>query len=71
MRGAHDSGSERELSWLGWTVAEAITPYGKSVLFSEEGEPTGSTYFVAIRSFGQRCGDCGGDGRAHGGRGPS
>jgi eukaryotic-like serine/threonine-protein kinase len=51
MRGARESGSERDLSWLGWTISEAISPDGKSVLFSEEGEPAGSRYIVAMRSF--------------------
>jgi serine/threonine protein kinase/dipeptidyl aminopeptidase/acylaminoacyl peptidase len=66
MRGAHDNGSERELSWLGWTVTEAITPDGKSVLFSEEGEPTGSTYFVAMRSFDGSVPTVLGEGHAYG-----
>jgi hypothetical protein len=34
MRGAREGGAERELSWLGWTIAEAISPDSKSVLFS-------------------------------------
>ena len=51
MRGAREGGSERDLSWLGWTIAEAISPDSKSVLFSEEGEPAGRDYIVAMRSF--------------------
>ena len=51
MRGAREGGSERDLGWLGWTISEAISTDGKSVLFSEEGEPAGSNYIVAIRSF--------------------
>ena len=42
MRGAREGGGEHDLSWLGWTIPEAISPDGKSVLFSEEGEPAGS-----------------------------
>jgi len=51
MRGAREDGAERDLSWLGWTIAEAISPDGKSVLFSEEGEPAGHDYILAMRSF--------------------
>ncbi len=51
MRGARDGSGERDLSWLGWTIAQAISPDAKWVLFSEQGEPAGSDYIVAMRSF--------------------
>jgi hypothetical protein len=51
MKGARDGGSERDLSWLGWTIAQAISPDNKWVLFSEQGEPAGSDYILAMRSF--------------------
>ena len=51
MRGAREGGGERDLSWLGWTIAQAISPDSKWVLFSEQGEPAGSGYIVAMRSF--------------------
>jgi hypothetical protein len=51
MRGARGGGLERDLSWLGWTIVEGISPDGKWVLFSEQGEPTGSNYVLAMRSF--------------------
>ncbi|HEX9110950.1 MAG TPA: WD40 repeat domain-containing serine/threonine protein kinase [Terriglobales bacterium] len=50
MRGGHD-GSDRDLTWLGWTIAESISPDGKWVVFSEESEPAGSSYIVGMRSF--------------------
>ena len=51
MRGARQGGSENELSWLGWTIAEGISPDGKWVAFSEQAEPAGSDYIVALRGF--------------------
>ena len=51
MKGAREGGAERDLSWLGWTIVEAISPDSKWVLFSEEGEPAGRDYIVAMRSF--------------------
>jgi len=51
MRGAREGVGERELTWLGWTAAQAISPDGKWVLFSEQAEPAGSSYIVATRSF--------------------
>jgi len=51
MRGAREAAGESDLSWLGWTTPEAISPDGKWVLFSEQGEPAGSGYFVAVRNF--------------------
>jgi len=51
MRAGREGGGDRDLSWLGWTIAEALSPDGKSVLFSEEGEPAGNDYIVAMRNF--------------------
>jgi len=51
MRGARHGASERELTWLGWTASQAISPDGKWVLFSEQGEPAGGGYIVAMRNF--------------------
>ncbi len=51
MKGGHEGDNDRDLTWLGWTVPEAISPDGKWVVFSEEGEPAGNAYIVAIRSF--------------------
>jgi Tol biopolymer transport system component len=51
MKGGHEGGVERDLTWFGWTISEAISPDGKWVLFSEEGEPAGNEYIVAMRSL--------------------
>ena len=51
MKGAREAAGESDLSWLGWTVPEAISPDGKWVLFSEQGEPAGNSYIVAMRNF--------------------
>jgi hypothetical protein len=51
MRGAREGGTESDLSWLGWTIPEAISPDQKWVLFSEQGEPAGNGYIVAMRTF--------------------
>jgi len=66
MRGAREGGGERDLSWLGWTIAEAISPDSKWVLFSEEGEPAGSDYIVAMRSFDGSAPKRLGEGHAYG-----
>jgi serine/threonine protein kinase len=51
MKGSRDGLPERELTWLGWTVATAISPDHKWLLFNEQAEPTGANYAVAIRGF--------------------
>ena len=39
----------RELSWLNWSMAAAISPDGKKLLFGEEGENSGPSYQVGLR----------------------
>ncbi|HYN16377.1 MAG TPA: WD40 repeat domain-containing serine/threonine protein kinase [Terriglobales bacterium] len=51
MRGSRDGVAERELTWFGWTIPEAISPDGKWLLFSEQAEPGGLNYTVAMRNF--------------------
>lgn len=46
---APDEKTERELSWLDWSVVSDISADGKTVVFSEEGEGGGSTYAACIR----------------------
>lgn len=66
MRGAHDNGNERELTWLGWTIAQALTPDGTSVLFSEQAEPGGSSYLLGMRSLDGSVPKVLGEGNAYG-----
>ena len=40
----------RDLSWKDWSVAMDISPDGKRILFGEEGEDSGSSYQVGLRS---------------------
>ncbi|MGH9368109.1 MAG: hypothetical protein ACRD3M_10595, partial [Thermoanaerobaculia bacterium] len=40
---------ERDLTWLDWSLASALPPDGKRVLFSESGEGGGAGYSVYIR----------------------
>ena len=42
---------ERDLSWFDWTVGEDISPDGKWVLFSEQGEPAGPNYAAGLRKM--------------------
>jgi len=51
MRGSRDGAAERELTWLGWSTPQAISPDGGRVLFTEQAEPAGSNYWVTIRTF--------------------
>ena len=51
MKGGHEGSVERDLTWFGWTISQAISPDGKWVAFSEESEPAGNEYIVAMRSF--------------------
>ena len=41
---------ERELAWFNWSIAQDITPDGKTVLLEEEGDAGGSNYLVYIRN---------------------
>ncbi len=41
--------TERDLSWLDWSVVEDISADGKMIVFSEEGEGGGPTYAACIR----------------------
>jgi eukaryotic-like serine/threonine-protein kinase len=40
---------ERDLSWLEWSVANALSADGKSLLFSEQGEGGGPLYTACLR----------------------
>jgi eukaryotic-like serine/threonine-protein kinase len=41
--------SERDLTWLDWSLPMAISADGRMVLFTEEGEQAGPNYTTAIR----------------------
>jgi len=41
--------TERDLSWLDWSIVSDISADGKTIVFSEEGEGGGSTYAACIR----------------------
>jgi hypothetical protein len=43
--------TERDLSWLDWSIPTAISRDGKTLLFSEQGEGGGSHYAVCIRGM--------------------
>ncbi len=51
MRGAREGSAERELTWLGWSIPEGLSPDCKWLLFSEQSEPAGANYVVAIRTL--------------------
>ncbi len=51
MRGARERSAERELTWLGWSIPEGLSPDCKWLLFSEQSEPAGANYLVAIRTL--------------------
>ena len=51
MKGGHEGGTERDLTWFGWTIAECISPDGKWVVFSEQGATAGDAYILGMRSF--------------------
>jgi serine/threonine protein kinase len=44
-----DKSQVRDLSWYDWSIAKAISPDGKWVLFEEGSAPVGPNYAVAIR----------------------
>jgi eukaryotic-like serine/threonine-protein kinase len=48
---AEGAARERDLSWLDWSLAVDISRDGKTVLFDEQGEESGSTYTVATRDI--------------------
>jgi Tol biopolymer transport system component len=51
LRGVEPGGKqERELGWFGWSELEDITPDGKQILFSEEGDGGGPNYTVFLRN---------------------
>ncbi len=56
--------SERDISWLDWSRAVAITPDGKSVLFDESGEGGGKQYSVYLYRTDTRSPERLGEGRA-------
>jgi Tol biopolymer transport system component len=41
--------SERDLSWLDWSLVRDLSPDGKVLLFDETGEAGGATYSVYVR----------------------
>ncbi len=43
--------SERDLSWLDWSLPTDISPDGTRVLFDEQGEQVGPGYTVAVRDL--------------------
>ncbi len=43
------SSQERDLSWLDWSVARALTPDGRFLVIDEQGEGGGPNYSVYIR----------------------
>ena len=43
--------SERDLSWLDWSLPTDISPDGTKVLFDEQGEQVGPGYTVAVRDL--------------------
>jgi eukaryotic-like serine/threonine-protein kinase len=43
--------SERDLSWLDWSLPYDLSPDGNTILFDEQGEQRGSTDTVAIRDM--------------------
>ncbi len=56
--------SERDISWLDWSHAVAITPDGASVLFDESGEGGGKKYSVYLYRADTRSSQRLGEGRA-------
>ena len=51
VRGIEPGGKqERELGWFGWSELSDISPDGKQILFSEEGDGGGPNYTVFLRN---------------------
>ena len=46
-----ESNKQHDLSWSGWTIANDISPDGKTVVFSEESEFGGANYTLAVRTL--------------------
>jgi dipeptidyl aminopeptidase/acylaminoacyl peptidase len=44
-----DGAEERELSWLDWTRPRDLTPDGRILLLTEQGESAGTNYLVCVR----------------------
>jgi DNA-binding winged helix-turn-helix (wHTH) protein/Tol biopolymer transport system component len=59
-----DASSPRDISWLDWSRAVAISSDGKRVLFDETGQGGGSRYSVYLYDAGKKSFDRLGDGRA-------
>ena len=49
---AAGASKERDLSWLDWSLPADLSRDGNTLLFDEEGEQSGPTYTVAMRSMG-------------------
>lgn len=62
--GSVDSSSPRDISWLDWSRAVAISSDGKRVLFDETGQGGGSRYSVYLYDADKKASDRLGDGRA-------
>lgn len=56
--------SERDISWLDWSRAVAMTPDGKAILFDESGEGGGKQYSVYLYRTETRTSERLGEGRA-------
>jgi hypothetical protein len=48
---AEGAARERDLSWLDWSLPVDISRDGKTILFDEQGEQSGSTYTVVVRDM--------------------
>jgi DNA-binding winged helix-turn-helix (wHTH) protein/Tol biopolymer transport system component len=59
-----DGSSPRDISWLDWSRAVAISSDGKRVLFDETGQGGGSRYSVYLYDADKKASDRLGDGRA-------
>ncbi|MBV9303723.1 MAG: winged helix-turn-helix domain-containing protein [Acidobacteriaceae bacterium] len=59
-----DEGSERDISWLDWSRAVAISADGKSILFDETGEGGGKQYSVYLYNADSKSSERLGEGRA-------
>jgi hypothetical protein len=59
-----DDSAPRDISWLDWSRAVAISANGKRVLFDETGQGGGSRYSVFLYDANKKTSDRLGDGRA-------
>jgi eukaryotic-like serine/threonine-protein kinase len=48
---ARGATSERDLTWLDWSLPVAISADGRTILFTEQGEQAGPNYTTAIRDM--------------------